>query len=163
MGVRGGAVPPCTTKEESANLGDELLPQMLAGRFRRGGSGRLCHIVGRTEEQSVDGDPRPALGQIADHDDVDSREIGSDPAQGFHAVELRHVDVEGDEIRFHSFDLRQSDTAVGRRADDLEAVLVAQDFGDDAAGDHGIVHHENSNGKQIHLVRPSRVQPGCPE
>ena len=133
-------------------LGDQLAAEPgrgrhLAARFR------LRQAVDRAELEAFQGDVGVALGQGRDDDDRHLRTLAQQMRQRADAVELRHVEIEQDDIGLRAVDEVDRHPAVDGRADHLELAGFVQPTGHQPPDDGGIVddHHARA-------VRGSRVQ-----
>ena len=74
------------------------------------------------EARSVRSTPPCVAGGAQHHDGA--RRLAHDVAERLQAVELRHVDVERDDVRIERVDLLERVVAVARRADDAELAAI---------------------------------------
>src|SRR4029079_187228 len=101
---------------------------------------RFEHEVDRTKLQRAQrGRLAAARRPGAQHDDG-PRRGPTDALQRAAAVELRHVDVERDDVRIERLDLPQAVVTVPRGAGDLELARLLDDLRDHAPHERAVVY-----------------------
>src|SRR5262249_48293550 len=77
----------------------------------------------------------------ADHDDR-RRRLRHDPPGGLEAVQLRHVDVHGDDVRLQLGGERDGLFTVARLAYDLQPGIAVDDRKEQGPGDDRVLGHQ---------------------
>ena len=86
--------------------------------------------------------------RCAQHDDR-PRRLAHDVAERLHAVELRHLDVERDDVRIERVDLPQRVESVARRTHHAKVGRRIHDLADQSPHEGAVVHDEDGR----HRVR----------
>ena len=81
---------------------------------------------------------------VVEGGDEDDRLIASDELEHFEAIELRHLDVEQEQVRLEIRDGLDRLEAVGALGDDLHLVHVSQKFAHDSPRELLIVHDRDA-------------------
>jgi hypothetical protein len=104
----------------------------------------LPHEVDRPQlERAHGGVVSIARRRRAEHDDRPWH-VRHDVAERPEAIELRHVDVERDDLRVERLHLSDRLPPVTRRADDAELSRALDQLGDDLAHERAVVDDEHS-------------------
>jgi hypothetical protein len=97
--ARDGRGRAAQQRAQRLDLGDQLLAHAGERRRHAADVGRLGDVVVGAQRQGVQGGGRAPLGQGAEHDDRQPGVGLAQLAQGAEAVQVRHLDVEGDAVR----------------------------------------------------------------
>jgi hypothetical protein len=122
---------------------NDLLPDAALRLLEAAHVGRFGDVVARARGEGVEGGTRAGRGQRAEHDHRQVRVAGTQFAQGAEPVEDRHLDVKGHQVGLELLDLRQGDTAVGRRTNHPDLRVLGKSIGDQASDDNRVVNDQD--------------------
>ena len=153
----GGVGALLATAPKGANFLDEVATKRgrggdLAGRFR------LRNVVGSAERQRAQAHLCVAPGERRGHDHDEIVLLLEEVRQGRDPVDVRHVDIENDDIGIGPLHLLDGFAAAAQRGHDLQSDLGLDPAHQEAAHDDGIVddHHPD----RIMSGRISQMQAG---
>ena len=144
---RRAAAPARTERPRAAEIAD-LLDQFAAERGdgrRPRDAGGLGDVVGGAERQRPQADLGVAARQRRGHDDDEVALLLQQQRQRRDAVELRHVDVEHDDVGIGALELSTASRPVRSDADDRHVRLGVDPARQQAAHDHRVVDDHDAD------------------
>jgi hypothetical protein len=136
---------PRTAAAELADFLDNFAPEILRYRDLAVGLG-LGDIIDGTERKRFQRDFGVPARQRGGHDDHEVRLPGEQERQGGKPVELRHVDIENDDVGPDAEHVVYRLAPVAEIPGDFDAMLLADPPRQQTANDHGVIDDHHTDG-----------------